>query len=145
MSRFLLMTFFKVSNWFLLELMFKCPTLNFRSSRPEVFCKKDVLRNFAKFTGKHLCQSLFFNKVAGLRPATLLKKRLWQRCFPMNFLRFLRTPLLQNTSGGCFWTYSKPFVRLDIQNPSIFSTLSNIWAFCENSYRLYLFRQNVLC
>ena len=55
MSRFLLMTFSKVSNWFLLELMFKCPTVNFRSSRPEVFCKKDVLRNFAKFTGKHLC------------------------------------------------------------------------------------------
>ena len=38
-----------------------------RSSRTEVFCKKGVLRNFAKFTGKHLCQSLFFNKVAGLR------------------------------------------------------------------------------
>ena len=34
------------------------------SSRPEVFCKKIVLRNFAKFTGKHLCQGLFFNKVA---------------------------------------------------------------------------------
>ena len=33
---------------------------------PGVFCKKGVLRNFAKFTGKHLCQSLFFNKVAGL-------------------------------------------------------------------------------
>ena len=32
---------------------------------PDVFCKKGVLRNFAKFTGKHLCQSLFFNKVAG--------------------------------------------------------------------------------
>ena len=31
---------------------------------PEVFCKKGVLRNFAKLTGKHLCQSLFFNKVA---------------------------------------------------------------------------------
>ena len=27
-----------------------------------------VLRNLAKFTGKHLCQSLFFNKVAGLKP-----------------------------------------------------------------------------
>ena len=37
-----------------------------RSSRQEVFCKKGVLRNFTKFTGKHLCQSLFFNKVAGL-------------------------------------------------------------------------------
>ena len=32
---------------------------------------RDVLRNFAKFTGKHLCQGLFFNKVAG-RPATVL-------------------------------------------------------------------------
>ena len=30
---------------------------------PELFCKKGVLRNFAKFTGKHLCQKLFFNKV----------------------------------------------------------------------------------
>ena len=36
-----------------------------RSSRPDVFCKKGVLRNFAKFTGKHLCQSLYFDKVAG--------------------------------------------------------------------------------
>ena len=33
------------------------------SSCPEVFCKEGVLRNFTKFTGKHLCQSLFFNKV----------------------------------------------------------------------------------
>ena len=65
-----------------------------RSSRPEVFCKKGVLRNFTKFTGKHLCQSFFFNKVAGLRPATLLKKRLWHRCFPVNFVELLRTPLL---------------------------------------------------
>ena len=31
----------------------------------EVFFKKSVLRNLAKFTGKPLCQSLFFNKVAG--------------------------------------------------------------------------------
>ena len=28
--------------------------------------KKGVLKNFAKITGKHLCQSLFYNKVAGL-------------------------------------------------------------------------------
>ena len=64
----------------------------FRSSRPEMFCKKGVLRNFAKFTGRHLCQSLFFNKVAGLKPATLLKKRFWHRCFPVNFAKFLRIP-----------------------------------------------------
>ena len=70
----------------------KYSILLLRTSRPEVFCKKGVLRNFTKFTGKHLCQSLFFNKVAGLRPATLLKKRLWHRCFPVNFVKFLRTP-----------------------------------------------------
>ena len=34
------------------------------------------------------------------RPASLLKKRLWHRCFPVNFVKFLRTPFLQNTSGG---------------------------------------------
>ena len=39
-----------------------------RGSRWEVFCKKGVLRNFAKITGKNLCQSLFLIKVAGLRP-----------------------------------------------------------------------------
>ena len=49
-----------------------------------------VLRNFTKFTGKHLCQSLFFN--SDFRPATSLKKRLLQRCFPVNFVKYLRTP-----------------------------------------------------
>ena len=37
--------------------------------------KKGVLRNFTKFTGKQLSQSLFFNKVADLRAATLLNKK----------------------------------------------------------------------
>ena len=51
-----------------------------------------LLRIFAKFRGKHLCQFLFFNKVADLRPATLLKLRLWHRCFSLNFAKFLRAP-----------------------------------------------------
>ena len=72
----------------------------FRSSRLEVFCRKGVLRNFAKFIGKHLCQSFFFDKVAGLRSATLLKKRLWHRFFSCDFCEiskntfFYRTPLV---------------------------------------------------
>ena len=41
----------------------KCGTS--KSSCPKVFYKKDVLRNFAKLTRKHLCQGLFFNKVPG--------------------------------------------------------------------------------
>ena len=59
-----------------------------------MFCKKGVHRNFAKFTGKHLCQGLYFNKVAGLRSTNLLKKRPWRKCFALNFTKFLRTPFL---------------------------------------------------
>ena len=73
-----------------------------RSSHRRCSVRKGVLRNFTKFAGKHLCQSLFCNKVACLRPAFLLKKGLWYRCFPVNFAKFLRTPFLQKTSGGCF-------------------------------------------
>ena len=73
-------------------------TTTCRSSRRRCSLKKGVLRNFVKLTGKHLCQSLLFNKVADLRLATLLKKRFWHRCFPVNFAKFLRTLFLQNTS-----------------------------------------------
>ena len=73
--------------------------MKFGRGRPEVFCRKGALRNFAKLTGKNLCQSLFFNKVAGLKPETLLKRRLWHRYFPVKFTKFLRTPFLWNTSG----------------------------------------------
>ena len=55
------------------------------------------LENFTKFIGKCLCQSLFFNKVAGLRPANLLERRLRHKCFSMNFVKFLRTTFLQAT------------------------------------------------
>ena len=49
----------------------------YRSSRPEVFCEKGVLGNFTKFIGKHLCHSLFFNKVAGLRQQGFFLWILW--------------------------------------------------------------------
>ena len=47
---------------------------DYRTGRPEVFRKKGVLRNFAKFTGKHLYQSLFFNEVAGLQAWNFILK-----------------------------------------------------------------------
>ena len=74
------------------------------SSRERCSTKKDVLSNFAKSTGKHLCQSLFFDKVADLTPATLLKKSLWHSCFPLNFAKFLKTSFFQNTSGQLLLT-----------------------------------------
>ena len=46
--------------------------LIYRSSHRRYSVKKGVLRNFEKFTGKHLCQSHFFNKVVGrVRPPLL--------------------------------------------------------------------------
>ena len=83
---------------YLRVIMFCVEGVKCQKQAPEVFYEKGVLRNFTKFTGKHLYQSLFFNKVAVLRPATLLKKRLWHRCFPVNFVKFLRSPFLQKTS-----------------------------------------------
>ena len=71
-----------------------------RSSHQRCSVTKGVHRSFAKFTGKHLCQSLLFNMVAGPRPANLLKKRLWYGCFPVHLVKFLRTPFSQNTSGA---------------------------------------------
>ena len=68
-----------------------CKSASLQKQSPSMFCKKVVLRNFGKFTGKHLRQSLFFNKVTGPRPPTLLKKRLWHRCFLVNFVKFPRT------------------------------------------------------
>ena len=47
--------------------------------------KRGVLKDFAKLTGKHLCQSLFFNKVAGLMPATLSKKETLTQLFSCEF------------------------------------------------------------
>ena len=54
--------------------------------------KKGFLKNFTKFTGKHLCRSLIFNKVAGLSPAILSKTK-FRRGGGVNF-----------RGGGAFFT-----------------------------------------
>ena len=99
---------------------------NCRSSLPVVVCKKSGLRNFAKCTGKHLRQGFLFNKVAGLKPLALLKKRPWHMSFPVNFLKLLRAPfpvqhhwqLLLGSFLGCqsMWYFNKNtiFSRMNI-------------------------------
>ena len=54
------------------------------------------LKNSTNITWKHVLEPLF-NKVSGLTPVTLLKKRLQHRYFPVNFKKILRTSFLQNT------------------------------------------------
>ena len=53
----------------------------YRNNHRRRSVRKGVLRNFTKITGKHLCQ------------------RLWLSCFPVNFAKFLRMPVLHNTYG----------------------------------------------
>ena len=58
-----------------------------RSSHQRCSVKKVVLRNFAKFTRKHLCQSLSFNKVAGLKPRASLFCEISKNAFSTEHLR----------------------------------------------------------
>ena len=67
-----------------------------------MLCKKSVIKNFAKFTGEPLCSSLFLNKVADLRRATLSKKGLQRMFFSVNIAKLLRAPILKNIPNGCF-------------------------------------------
>ena len=71
------------------------PYVQFQNQPPEVFCEKDVLKNFTSFTGKHLCLSLFLIKLHVFRPVTLLKRdQHWY--FSVKFAKLLRTPILKN-------------------------------------------------
>ena len=106
-----------------------------------MFCKKGVLRNFEKLTGKHLFQRLFFNKVVGLSPATLLKKSLWRRCFPANFAKFLRTPfftehlrwLLQQWRCYVIDNIASVYFAVSMRRYAIFSNaeISITWSFFQ--------------
>ena len=74
-------------------------TTSIKSSRSKMFFKIGVLKNFAIFTGKHMCKSLFLIK---LKACNFIKKRL-QKVFCRTFLNlFLRTPILKSISIGCF-------------------------------------------
>ena len=66
-----------------------------------MFTKKGVLRNFAKFTEKHLC----------LRPAKIKKKRLAQ-VFPVNFAKFPKTPFF---TEHLRWLLLNPLLKMFLQ------------------------------
>ena len=73
-------------------------SLRMRSQKqpPEVVYKKSVLRNFAKFTGKHLCQSLFFNKVEG-SACNAVKKESLVRGFSCEFCKISKNTFSHRT------------------------------------------------
>ena len=71
----------------------------YRSSHQRLSIKTVFLKISQNLQENTCASASFFNNVAGLRSATLLKKRLWHRCFPVNFAKFLGTPFLQKASG----------------------------------------------
>ena len=121
---FLLARFFDTRSWFY-GLSFKDPSLhspvtprlshlvsfvtklieiNHLQKQPlEMFCLKGVIKSFAKFTKKHLCRSISFNKIAGFMPTTLLKSRRRHMRFSVNLWE-----IFQNTSAWLLPHLRKP-------------------------------------
>ena len=100
-----------------------------------MFCKKGVLRNFTKFTGKHLWQSLFFKKVES-EACNFIKKGLWHGCFPLNFAKFLRTLFLTehnrwlflaNVNNVSLKTSKLVFLKLSFSKHAAIRTCVNIY------------------
>ena len=79
------------------DLLVFCPLYTVQKHLPEVFYEERYSSKISQNLQKNTYAGVFFNKVDGLRPATLLKKKLWHTRFPMNFVKILRTPL-----NGCF-------------------------------------------
>ena len=62
---------------------------------------ENMFFKFSQNSQENTCARVSFLiklQALGLRPGTLLTKRLWHRYFPVNFVKFLRTPFLQNPS-----------------------------------------------
>ena len=115
-----------------------------RSLRSCSVKKKTVHKNSAKFTGKHLCRNLFFNITTG----TSLKKRLWHKCFPVNFEKFFRSLFHRTPSGncsyyyirGCWLTIPEVFYKY-LLFESLFVWVSLRWVAVYDSTTKYLFEK----
>ena len=69
---------------------------DFICSHSQMFFEKGDLKNFANFSEKHLCCNLF----CSLKACNFIKKRLQDRCFPVKFSKFLRTPFFTEHLWG---------------------------------------------
>ena len=67
-------------------------TSSIQKQPPAVFCERRCSWKFHKIHRKTPAPESLLSKVAGLRHANLLKKRLAHRCLPVNFAKFLRIP-----------------------------------------------------
>ena len=93
----------------------------YRSSHPEVFPGKVVLKIYSKFTGEYPCRSAISIKL--LR--NFIEIALQHGGSPVNLLHIFRTPFLKNTSG---------WLLLDLYGCCCFITLSQISCRAKNNF-----------
>ena len=74
---------------------------NYRSSHPEMFPEKAVLKICSKFTGGHPCRSVISIKLQ----SNFIEITLWHGCSPVNLLHIFRTPFSRTPLDGCFWNW----------------------------------------
>ena len=94
-----------------------------RSSHQRCSMKKGVLGNFAKFTGKQLCQSLFFNKVAGLA-CNFTKKETPAQLFSCEFC---------DISKNTFFT-EHPWRTASVKGNSFQRSMYFFWHYFSDGY-----------
>ena len=113
-----------------------------RSSHQRCSVKKGVLRNFAKFIRKHLCQSISFNEIAGLKVCNFIKREILAQVFSSEFCEISKNTFLTEhlwaTASINLWTdwywypLSSHFFDCNAWNryscrDKPFQTLSNIY------------------
>ena len=76
--------------------------LYFQKQPPEVLCKKMCSLKVRKWHRKMPTLESVFNKVQGLRACKFVTKILQHRCFPVEFAKFLRIPILKNICERLF-------------------------------------------
>ena len=98
------------SNYLALNLVLPIHPASSKSSHLRCSMKKGALINFTKFTGKHLCQSLFFHKIAGLKACNFIKKETMTQAFSCEFCKISKNTFFTEYLFFCLsvscWIFS---------------------------------------
>ena len=103
-----------------------------RSSHEKCSVRKGILSNFGIFIGKNLCQSLFYNKVAGLA-CNIIKKEALAQAFPVNFAKLLITLILHNISGRMLLYFCEVFCS-NVDHFKITKTQNQQSVYCSSFF-----------
>ena len=107
--------------------------LNNRSSRPEVFCKKVLLKTSKKWQ-ENTCARVYFLVKFQVRDCNFIKKRHQHRCFPVKYAKFI----LQNTSGGINKKKQSSQAKSFVEN----NLLLYNWLITQQSIQCFSLKQN---